>query len=323
MDYEKKHQEDLESAKGWLAIAKENDNKIAVQILENLFPELKESEDEKIRKGLIEHLKELKEQSVEGSHLKRPEHYDAWIAWLEKQSEQKPVDKIEPKFKIDDWITNGKYTWKVIYIKPLDYILRSQSGDVVDDTISYVDEEFHLWTIQDAKDGDVLADCFGNICIYQKPSTNTYYHTHCYGNHNYFIDVGGSHEVAGTYPATKEQCDFLFQKMEEAGYEWDAEKKELKKIEQKPATWSEEDERIYNEILDFFLGDIETRCATIDKQRHFGYWLKSIKSQPHWKPSEYDISLLEEIARNIRNNVRPFCSEVSSLEDLIKNLKTL
>ena len=34
------------------------------------------------------------------------------------------------------------------------------------------------------------------------------------------------------FPATKEQCDFLFQEMKEAGYEWDAEKKELKKIEQ-------------------------------------------------------------------------------------------
>ena len=35
-------------------------------------------------------------------------------------------------------------------------------------------------------------------------------------------------------PATKEQRDLLFQKMKEAGYEWDVDKKELKKIEQKP-----------------------------------------------------------------------------------------
>lgn len=36
------------------------------------------------------------------------------------------------------------------------------------------------------------------------------------------------------HPATKEQRDILFQKMHKAGYEWDAEKKELKEIEQKP-----------------------------------------------------------------------------------------
>ena len=33
----------------------------------------------------------------------------------------------------------------------------------------------------------------------------------------------------------------LFVAMKESGYEWDADKKELKKIEQKPAEWSEED----------------------------------------------------------------------------------
>ena len=30
-------------------------------------------------------------------------------------------------------------------------------------------------------------------------------------------------------PATKEQCDTLMKEMNDAGYEWDAEKKELKK----------------------------------------------------------------------------------------------
>ena len=62
----------------------------------------------------------------------------------EKQGEQKPTDKIEPKFKVGDWITNGEYTWKIIDIKPIDYILQSQNGNIVNDTITYVDEEFHL-----------------------------------------------------------------------------------------------------------------------------------------------------------------------------------
>ena len=52
-------------------------------------------------------------------------------------------------------------------------------------------------------------------------------------------------EVNTVKPATKIQRDFLFRKIKEAGYEWDAEKyewdaekKELKKIEQKSATMS-------------------------------------------------------------------------------------
>ena len=46
-------------------------------------------------------------------------------------------------------------------------------------------------------------------------------------------------------PATKEQRDLLFQKMREAGYEWNEEKKELRKIEKqvpKPK-WSDDDEQ--------------------------------------------------------------------------------
>ena len=48
---------------------------------------------------------------------------------------------------------------------------------------------------------------------------------------NNFYEIGG---INPTYykPATKEQRELLFQKMKEAGYEWDAEKKELKKIGQ-------------------------------------------------------------------------------------------
>lgn len=38
------------------------------------------------------------------------------------------------------------------------------------------------------------------------------------------------------HPATKEQRDLLLQKMKEAGYKWDTEKKELKKEKSKIKT---------------------------------------------------------------------------------------
>ena len=41
----------------------------------------------------------------------------------------------------------------------------------------------------------------------------------------------GSKEI---YPATKEQRELLFKKMKEAGYEWDSDKKELRKIDAFP-----------------------------------------------------------------------------------------
>lgn len=98
-----------------------------------------------------------------------------------------------------------------------------------------------------------------------------------------------------------------------------------KQSEQKPA-WNEEDTK----MMDFIINILECApdmrpCSEVYYESAYQKqinWLKSIKPN-HWKPSEYDISLLEEIARNIRNNVRPFCSEVSSLEELIGNLKNL
>ena len=66
----------------------------------SMFPELEESEDEKIRKALIEYFNEQCDMSdwngVYGYQV---------VAWLEKQGEQKLVDKVEPKFKVGDWIT--------------------------------------------------------------------------------------------------------------------------------------------------------------------------------------------------------------------------
>ena len=72
-------------------------------VIDVIVPELKESEDEKIRKNLIDFLEEL-------SKLGKNTNFDKWsksdcadwIVWLEKQGEQKRAD--EPKFKVDDWI---------------------------------------------------------------------------------------------------------------------------------------------------------------------------------------------------------------------------
>lgn len=59
------------------------------EALEFLIPELKESEDEKIRKELITWL-----QSIEGQSLPIDRH-NAAIAWLEKQKKHSPLSKDE------------------------------------------------------------------------------------------------------------------------------------------------------------------------------------------------------------------------------------
>lgn len=160
------------------------------------------------------------------------------LSWLEKQGEQKPAwseekkittpkseaaDKIEPRFKVGDWVV-ANYSGRVSQV-----VAVSEDGygyqlnDGLCFGVSWCDI-FHLWCIEDARDGDVLV------------------HSSCV-----FIFMGlkdgivqaineffpkptnfGDPDIDDDYhPATKEQRDLLFQKMEEAGYKWDSENKKV------------------------------------------------------------------------------------------------
>ena len=94
-------------------------------------------------------------------------------------------------------------------------------------------------------------------------------------------------------PATKEQRDLLFQKMKEAGYELDAENKQLKKIEQKP-TWSEKDEEIYRKCICAMRA---SACGFPEEEKfveQVDNWFKSLKDrvQPKQEWSEEDKTML-------------------------------
>lgn len=80
MDYEKKYKEALANARQEYTTTENVERK---QWLEELFPELAESEDEKIRRNII-------------AALKGEGYYDCdltneCIAWVEKQGEQNPT----------------------------------------------------------------------------------------------------------------------------------------------------------------------------------------------------------------------------------------
>ena len=143
---------------------------------------------------------------------------------------------VEPKFKVGDWIVRNNGSSDVpiqIYnLKKDRYLVTNMLGSKGEVMLTSQDK-WHLWTIEDAKDGDVLVDEDTNtIGIFE----NTYgicWHSKIYCGKLTCTMVyhhGGSHEIKFTKPATKEQRDLLFAKMREAGYEWDTEKKELRKI---------------------------------------------------------------------------------------------
>ena len=136
----------------------------------------------------------------------------------------------EPKFKAGDWVVRDEVTAQVITVTNdgyMDSLLRYHSFENED--------KMHLWTIQDAKDGDILATLAGVFIYNGNNGGGSCPGCYCGINTLGRFKAGVEHHWTGkkVYPATKEQRDHLFQKMKEAGYEWDADKKELRKI-QKP-----------------------------------------------------------------------------------------
>ena len=165
---------------------------------------------------------------------------------LEAIKEEK-VDN-EPKFKVGDWVVN-KFgdSFHIDSLDKKNYQVSNGKGNYNYFPISKQDE-MHLWDIQDAKDGDVLSLSWledKNLCekiiIFKKYHSDGViglYSTPCvegYGNtfkngkmiFNEKVPYYSKTWTCNLHPSTKEQRDFLFQKMKEAGYEWDADKKEL------------------------------------------------------------------------------------------------
>lgn len=97
MDYEEKYEQAMFRMNKWAEGSEITDPK---EVAEFVFPELKENEDERIRKSLIEHIKGITSWNYFLGISK-----EQMLAWLEKQGEQKPIDKVEPKFHEGEWIT--------------------------------------------------------------------------------------------------------------------------------------------------------------------------------------------------------------------------
>lgn len=222
---------------------------------------------------------------------------------IEKMSEQKSADKVEPKFHEGEWIIHQgtENIYQVVAIIDNQYQLKYGDNYTVQ-KCDDVDRCARLWDItKDAKDCDVLAcgnkvnDCpfiFHNLTEALNPRS--------YGGINTLGNFQANDENGGHWchsnivrPATKEQRDFLFKKMKDAVWVFDFGKKKLKKIEQKSA-WSEEDEVIYAELIKFF--EAMLNCLATEERhnenRKWLNWLKSLKERIGWKPSEEQMEAL-------------------------------
>ena len=314
-----------------------------------------ESEDERIRKRIKYFINATSKGELEKYAIIKEDAID----WIEKQGEQKPAewhredeqnlnaclgyildeflrrwltdvihakydkpaDTVEPKFHEGEWVVspNGVY-WHIDAIRDGRYQVSSDSGKSTEWSLDT--NIYHRFTIQDAKDGDVLVASDGSIFILKDTIDGVCKHYVALTTYDVVkFNEGLEHyweTTSSVHPATKEQREKLEKAMADAGYTFDFEKKELKKIEQPKQEWSEEDESWFKEI--------ELMCLNFSNDTgyrgKFFTWLKSFKDrvqpQNRWKPSDNQIKALKWVLQNIPYNIHK--EEISGLLDQIKGL---
>ena len=139
---------------------------------------------------------------------------------------------IEQKFKVGQYITDGHHSGQIIEDDCHCYKILDLTGCNATIIPFTLQDNYHLWTIQDAKDGDVLVNG-SNIFIFHF-IYNRRLMGYCHVNMddgNLYNDIGRNECFctidAPITPATKEQRDRLFKRIKEAGYKWNVESKTL------------------------------------------------------------------------------------------------
>lgn len=322
MDYEKKYKEALELMKDCIP-----DENGLVHIRPcDIFSELKEGE--RIRKDIVFYIAANHKDDGEKAR---------WLYWLEKQAKQKPADKVEPKFHEGDWVVENEPNNYARFIQILEVvdiqgkeryrISRDLHNDEDVVECRFIENNYHLFNIKDAKDGDVLV--VDNVIFIYKRTLASHIVSYC----KLINDTFEPNEDARTccegntyiHPATKEQRDQLEKAMADAGYTFDFEKKELKNIE--PDEWS--DECCRNQLIVFC-----ENCMVQDTNaKRCANWLKSLKDrvQPKQEWSEEDIKTLNRIstilveASEVKNWWKEYRlierDEMIKLTDFLKSFK--
>jgi len=291
------------------------------QTLNYLFPELRGSEDERIKEDLIQWIDDFPDP------IWRCHHKKDVIAWLEKQEEKKPT---LPKWKYKN--DNTPLLRDSLILNKYGCVAKSPSGAFVNDVwvIDY-DELAKLPKEELEKQGEQETFCdkcrkehpshscqditeLGRCSVeHEQKSDNSYCQENCKG-----FQQTGRCFCDGECKAKKE---YIEQNLQENNFP---------QIEQKPAAWSEEDERRLNFCLNILrpktlFGSTEiTNIDTINTK-----WLKSLKDriQPHkqWKPSNEQIKAFEHFVRSIGESgyVSPYENNTKLLYSLLEQLKKL
>lgn len=293
---------------------RDDEDRIKLKKLQRSLTWLEKQKEPELPEDLGEYIAELSKQFPEVSFAKLSRIAVRVKNWLEKQGEQNHADKIEPKFKVGDWITNGIETvqitgYDIDYGYQVDYKGKLQHRDT-----DIIEKEYHLWTTQDVKPDDVLVVNWDN---------------------GYKLDVEKKElKKIEQNPAWSEEDEKMVKDIIAAidtlyyhgMVNW---LKSLKDRVQPKQEWSEDDEKERKRVVGLLEGWLSTfkgTCYAEDCKCGIA-WLEKQgqKPQSYWKPNECQMKVLDEVLNFAANHESPYWNYYifETLNNLIRQLKKL
>ena len=134
------------------------------------------------------------------------------------------------KFNVGDWLIaadakyGDKYPWLITKITSDCYELQDLQAYKVKSYHKTIDNHYRLWTLEDAKPGDILVREDGKYPIILQRFLGSAIFAYCGLNimDSVLIDDGKPWTNDPVRPATYKERQQLFNKLEEEGYKWDA-----------------------------------------------------------------------------------------------------
>lgn len=278
MDYEKAYKNLVAKVKNAHLYAQTDSTK---NVLEDILPELRESEEETTRKELLDFVK-----SFWADHKEALPQTSRWVTYLEKQKEQKPEHF---ELKAGKWyFCHRAFCCRAdhLTVKEGERFMCEKDG-VVKGFVIKEPEKYFIECSAPAPMEDEQKE--------QKPAEWSERH------------IADIFEKVGLAKIVREQGnDALTNAVQSAMIE-------LRKVEN--TEWSEEDEFFRQQLIVYCEKCVQDTLAAkcVD-------WLKSLRPQPHWKPSEEQMVVLEKFVDYLHESGN---EDYEAMESLYNDLKKL
>ena len=310
--------------------------KTFLQDLIYIIPELAESEDEKVRKEIVNYFKFQTRDEPS-----RKEIHNKWIAWLEKQEGCEHIRKEWLEHIKQSWykegFIDGKYSggtskeWTIndaATLKELIDFLENGTAKLQHDLTRYANWLKIQFTPIEKQGEQKSADsyCQENCKGFQETG-KCFADGMCKAKREAEQELTDLNEFINEL--SKQFPDVSFAKLSRIVVrvaKWAKSNDEEKSKVQPKQEWSEEDEQILQGIWDEILANKhdaeECEWKTYDK---FLDWLKSLRPQNKWKPSDEQIKVCKEVYADILSakgfDLGTVNGELNRLEEELKKLK--